>query len=256
MSKSQKVELEKANLEEGILSLKDLFEKWKDQHENECFENYKKYYESGYIPKETFFPDGIVDENNSDVNKILFIAKESATFEKEYTEEKCKEIAENPEFWLQNVVCGTGDGTKFSSRLAMLINAYNNKNYEDVDKTPESLKNCSFMNLNKRGGYTYCNKKTLNGYVNTYSNYIKREIEIINPDIIVCCGNLVKHLLDKFVFENGNKEVVIAGPEVTVSVADKEVKVVTIYHPSCYFISDTGYLEQFRCAVEGEMWNK
>lgn len=53
-----------------------------------------------------------------------------------------------------------------------------------------SLKQIAYMNLNKRGGAgTATVQRSLNAYVSRYSDYIRKEIEIINPDFVVCCGS-------------------------------------------------------------------
>ena len=48
--------------------------------------------------------------------------------------------------------------------------------------------NIAYMNLNKRGGFGSTNFAHLKHYVVKYRGYILKEIEIINPDIIVCGG--------------------------------------------------------------------
>lgn len=70
--------------------------------------------------------------------------------------------------------------------------------------------NIAYMNLNKRGGFGSTNFAHLKHYVVKYRGYILKEIEIINPDIIVCggtCGTLKalnkeiideKHLKDDY----------------------------------------------------------
>lgn len=45
------------------------------------------------------------------------------------------------------------------------------------------------MNINKRGGSSSTDFKELNKYAEKYKEFIKREIEIINPDYIICCGS-------------------------------------------------------------------
>jgi len=46
----------------------------------------------------------------------------------------------------------------------------------------------AFMNINKLGGTSSVHWATFNAYLNVFRSFIKREIEILNPDIIVCCG--------------------------------------------------------------------
>ena len=44
------------------------------------------------------------------------------------------------------------------------------------------------MNINKRGGFSYTNMAILNIYAMQFSDNIVSEIEIINPELIICCG--------------------------------------------------------------------
>ena len=47
------------------------------------------------------------------------------------------------------------------------------------------------MNINKRGGFAECDKKILYNYYKKYKeNYIWKEIEIINPKVIVFCAGV------------------------------------------------------------------
>lgn len=47
----------------------------------------------------------------------------------------------------------------------------------------------AFVEGKKEPGGAYISNKTLSEYLNRDSKYIKREIEILNPNIIVCCGS-------------------------------------------------------------------
>lgn len=68
------------------------------------------------------------------------------------------------------------------------------------------FKSIAYMNINKRGGLSKENKKIINAYLNTYYEFIKREIEIIDPKkIVVCCGkyDYVYDLKDKLAYDFG-----------------------------------------------------
>ena len=57
------------------------------------------------------------------------------------------------------------------------------------------------MNINKRGGSSSTDFKELNKYAEKYKEFLKREIEIINPDYIICCGSywqIIDHVYDYF----------------------------------------------------------
>lgn len=199
--------------------LEKLFEEWRERHESEnC--------SSENISKSNFIPDGIIDEASymQSPKKILFVAKEAACLKKGNTIEKNFEIAQNDGFWCRRVVLGEEGGTRFSSGLALLANAILNENFETPEKDISALRYVAFMNINKRGGFTEC-ETDLDAYVEKYKDLIDREIKIISPDIIVCCGSGVRDCLS-------NVD------------SCKSVPVLEVYHPSYWLVKDTDKLKK------------
>lgn len=199
--------------------LEKLFEEWRERHESEnC--------SSENISKSNFIPDGIIDEASymQSPKKILFVAKEAACLKKGNTIEKNFEIAQNDGFWCRRVVLGEEGGTRFSSGLALLANAILNENFETPEKDISALRYVAFMNINKRGGFTEC-ETDLDAYVGKYKDLIDREIKIISPDIIVCCGSGVRDCLS-------NVD------------SCKSVPVLEVYHPSYWLVKDTDKLKK------------
>lgn len=230
------VELKKDN----YLSIDDLFAEWQEQHQLEKDEEYLKY-KGGHVPKDAFLPDGIIEEKQFEEKKnngssVLFIAKEAYWYTEEESEEKCRESLNNPVFWHREVSFGRVPETMFSKRLSMLINSYYSQNYQMINKEHFNLQSCAVMNLNKRGGFAYCKWETLEGYVSTYCKYIEKEISLIKPDLIICCGSSVKWLIEKYID------------------IDENIKIVSVSHPSYFALSDTEYLNQFKCSIEGVEW--
>jgi len=221
--------------------LEELFEEWKKAHCREDETDYLKY-RGGNVPKHAFLPDGIIDTEQFGEKKkmgksLLFIAKEAYWYTENYSETDYREAVKEPKFWHREVSRGKVDETMFSKRLSMLANAFYNNDYKNVNKEHHNLQSTAVINLNKRGGFAYCKWETLEGYVASYCKYIEKEIELVNPDVIVCCGAGVKWLLDKYVSVDG-------------------AKVISIYHPSYFALTDEEYLEQFECALGGKEWNK
>lgn len=207
--------------------LEKLFEEWQERHESEnC--------SSENISKSNFIPDGIIDEASymQSPKKILFIAKEAACLKKGNTIEKNFEIAQNDGFWCRRVVLGEEGGTRFSSGLALLDNAILNENFETPEKDISALRYVAFMNINKRGGFTSCQTRRLAAYVKKYKDLIDREIRIISPDIIVCCGMGVRGRL--------------SGVD-----SCKSLPVLEVYHPSARYKTDTDRLKK----LEDELKN-
>ena len=206
--------------------LEKLFDEWRKRHISEDYSNDK-------ISKNNFIPDGIIDEASymQSPKKILFIAKEAACLKEGNTIEENFEAAQNDGFWCRRVVLGEEGGTSFSSGLALLANAILNENFETPEKDISALRYVAFMNINKRGGFTEC-ETDLDAYVEKYEDLIDREIEIISPDIIVCCGMGVRDCLS----------------EVD---ACKSLPVLEVYHPSARYKTDTDRLKK----LEDELKN-
>lgn len=208
--------------------LEKLFDEWRKRHISEDYSNDK-------ISKNNFIPDGIIDEASymQSPKKILFIAKEAACLDKKKkTAEENFEAAQNDGFWCRRVVLGGEGGTHFSSGLALLANAILNENFETPEKDISALRYVAFMNINKRGGFTECKTKLLRGYAKNYKDLIDREIKIISPDIIVCCGIGVRDCL--------------SGVD-----SCKSLPVLEVYHPSARYKTDTDRLKK----LEDELKN-
>ena len=214
--------------------LKTLFEEWKDCHANESDDEYYKYHKQkkdtspDYIPKENFVCDGILDEFKFNVArpKILYIAKECNLDVRHYIETDPSAFWAIKDFEDNNLPI-------LLKGIAMLNNAIINNDYLKPNKNSASLLNIAFMNLNKRGGLKNCVWDTLYGYVEKYKDKISEQIRIIDPDIIICCGQSVKEdIVDKF------------------HLAEAKVKVVWAYHPSYRRISDISKLEKLKENME------
>ena len=207
--------------------LEKLFDEWRKRHISEDYSNDK-------ISKNNFIPDGIIDEASymQSPKKILFIAKEAACLDKKKkTAEENFETAQKDGFWCRRVVLGEKGGTRFSSGLALLASALLNKNFETPQKNLSVLRYVAFMNINKRGGFTEC-ETNLSDYVKNYKDLIDREIKIISPDIIVCCGIGVRRCL--------------SGVD-----SCKSLPVLEVYHPSARYKTDTDRLKK----LEDELKN-
>lgn len=172
--------------------LESLFEIWKETHKNE--KNYEYTFpknQDGIIPPEGFKTswndDGYLSENKENI-EILFVLKEpndQTSIENKYFGEKG--------FWLKdhidNFRCAI-PRRMFKTAEEKLGKGITRKNW---------VTGAAVMNLNKRGGYnkTYCPDQISN-YVDTYKDFINREIEIINPQkIVFMCGvNYSKIIID------------------------------------------------------------
>lgn len=175
--------------------LDNLFDRWRQKQENEWqkwnegkekkdyLKRYREHADLKKInPAKSFTPDGIIDEeawNNG--KKILFILKE-ANGKKQLGEdekENTVEIDKKYGFWFKGSVEDENCKHSIKSRLIKISNSFGES----------QLKAVAYMNINKRGGTNSELVDVLNSYIKEYEEYIKKEIEIISPEIIcICCG--------------------------------------------------------------------
>lgn len=198
------------------LKMKKLFEKWKQEHKDDKLYEYDTPSIDGkIIPKENFISDGFCVSNVIKENTILYIAKESHEYDKDsiINKEKINEYKYLKKCFADN------KNTSFPSRI---------RGMQEI--LGKDIKDMTFMNINKRGGFSYTNMAVLNTYAMQFSDNIVNEIEIINPELIICCGIGLKRIIN-MVYTKCDK--VLNRP------------IVEVNHPS-YVISKEKYLDSFR----------
>lgn len=219
---------------DNIRNLEELFTIWKNAHVSEIDTSYI----SGTVPKTAFLPDGIIDEAqfNTRTDKVLFVGKEAFWFRPDDSFEKSAENANIVMFWHREVAFGRTKETMFSKRLSMLTNAYFSADFKTINKNHSALQAVAFLNLNKRGGFSHCVWDTLETYVARYKDFISKEIQLIAPTTIICCGDGVRWLINKYID------------------ISPDIKLLTISHPSYFALADSEYLSQLECAVYNRPW--
>lgn len=209
-------------------SLDCLFGLWKSAQLNEDEESYKKtcpkstkiktnddykYKHPEYSTyKNNFCPDGVTSikgqEKQNQKIEVLFILKESNT----------GGVAdETNDFWFNISKDNTRE--KYANRLYLML--------EKLQPECNRYTHFGYVNLNKRGGYGKTHTPSLNNYINMYHDFIIREIELLNPDYIVCCGcfDSIAKILGLQPWKKGGVQ--------TYRFNDKNALVYYIYHPSC-----------------------
>lgn len=252
---SEKTELEK--------KFEELFNDWRSEQEKESSYDYIR---TG-IAKASFTKDGIVDENVWNGlpkgKKVLYILREANGSASEMGPEG--KIVDGGEFWFQK--CVTGEETKVTDNIFQRIKEMQiiiQKYGSEAKPDKEILREVAYMNLNKRGGGAAVDWKIFNAYIEEYKEYIKKEIAIIKPDIIVCCGTYWS-LIDNVcgLYKNGRakkwrpgnaKDFYYKDAEITNENREVicEATVINIYHPSAR-ISKKDYLERFECIYHRAM---
>lgn len=190
-------------------TIEELFCLWKRAHAAEVKEgNWEKtcqfkekdkgkkhHFDPQKAAKENFTKDGRL--GNAQKGGVLFICKESNLSRDEDTDKK---LSENEEacvkaFWLREEVVLNQPSICDPSQMKIVKSAkthYRNcleKTLSELSKkgypAPKNLEDCAYMNLNKRGGNSTCNKTVLAAYIKKYKTFLQREIELLQCDVAV-----------------------------------------------------------------------
>ena len=181
-------------------SLDCLFDLWKSaQSTDEDNENNP----NSRVADNIFCPDGFLSKSQKQGPcPVLFICRESHVDDN---------ASSDQEFWMQKVANDDDKSfynslhdrhaksayTKYNNCLDGLLEKYNAKYNKKC-----SLNNCSYMNINKRGGSSKCDINNLSAYADKYSEFIKREIKIIDPDKIIICGKLNDDIIKNIISDS------------------------------------------------------
>lgn len=102
-------------------------------------------------------------------------------------------------------------------------------------KRKETLKHIAVMNIKKTTGKSKSKNKVIKSHAKRYKDYIKKEIEIINPDIVLLGGtyDFLKRILNlEKIYDNLYKE----------KENDKRIYI-KCYHPAYFRITTKKYYE-------------
>ena len=192
------------------LTLDQLFELWKDAQKAE------KGWEKTTVPvdggrlMDHFTEDGIIDPQAYDKAecKILVVLKEANIAENKEDAFYLKK--DDHRVWYNEFVNGEYNASsrkvmyrneiadnnscqkQLIGRMSYLLQQYwrdatCSGSIPTVKQIQDALKKTTVMNLNKRGGGKALKKRIFKNYCKKYAVFIKKEIELINPDIIVWC---------------------------------------------------------------------
>lgn len=220
-------------------SLEDLFTLWREAHhqesEAECLgingEGGTFPRKGGIAPayeafRDSFCPDGITShagrEGAGKTCQVLFILIESNVL----SQDAAKKSYGNQPFWF-NVFPEDEVRSLYAGRLQQALQRL----VQTQGLKQEVHEPYGYMNLNKRGGFGDMNGKPLRTYVNRYLPFIKRQIELLSPNYIVCCS--CYDLLAKSLFGTRKHEASIAMyPQLYLLPGNQPAKVYYIYHPT------------------------
>lgn len=236
--------------------LKELFDFWIKEHGND--EEYKC--EKTGIANDSFTPDGMVNEetwnqlHTENKKKVLYLLREANGNTSTLTEDG--KSVDNGEFWFQQCVDNGNIGNIIFKRIEEM-----QKIIQDEESyNGEILKQVAYMNINKRGGGSTVDWKILNEYAHKYKKQIMKEICILKPDIIVCCGTywtFIDNICglyeenDKAKWEPHDKRDFVLEATMEIEDGDKfECLIFNMYHPSARMKTEN-YIERFK-----QLWEK
>ena len=160
------------------MNLETLFQEWK-----------KAYKENGI--NEPFVKDGIVDKDK--YQGIVWILKDTNDYRKPINE-LIKSVVET-----NNKKSGLWKGITWHNvgrSTAKLLNPY--ITFDEAEKQrKKSLLNIAVLNLKKISGGAKVSDKTMLNFVNGYEKFIIKELELLEPKIVVLGGTFgfIKNIL-------------------------------------------------------------
>lgn len=236
--------------------LNELFVEWRLEQSEEKGYNW----EVTGISQESFTVDGIVEEgiwNNLQPEKqrVLYLLREANGNASKRTDTGT--LVDEGEFWFKKCVGENHIGNRIFKRIAAMQRVIQK---QEKLSDEEALQQVAYMNINKRGGGATVDWKVLNKYAEEYHEYIKKEICIINPDIIVCCGtywplvdivcNLYKPSRDSGTW-NPKKDFYLKNVDIKVDEYKCSTSIINMYHPSARMSDDT-YIDRFEKIFKDE----
>lgn len=171
-------------------ALEKLFDKWAQKHEKKLSSG-KPYLVEHEPPYGGFVRDGIIDPENWDKQKlkICFILNEAGGYNDRAVYPEGHDLAAE---WKEK-----GCFTKLMKNMVVWIQAVHDAFIPPIDydkgrimsKQHELIRSIAIINIRKSDGQVKPNFKELKNFSHTDAAEIRKELEIISPDIIFTCNN-------------------------------------------------------------------
>ena len=168
--------------------LEQLFVQWEREQENEIDSSWQLTRGGKNITKSHFRRDGIIDESifAKETRKTLFISNEAN--DDEYsakTNAKPNNVDDYRRYYETGYDDWLGKMRERTSALYKIVAGIGRTEMSDSD----AALHYAVMDLNKRGGGSDVKSAShIEEYCKHYQDFIKREIEIITPDVVVWLG--------------------------------------------------------------------
>ena len=248
--------------EEELFLLWQLFQQMEpDPYGETCY---------GEIDSRSFHIDGIVSK--PDYNGVLYIMKESS-MRKQIQKGNTFPVISDLRYDLRNGESRDGEVEYMEYLTGMQKVLDGEQLVDELICFPDTtfLKEAAVLYLNKRGGKGAADEISMQ-YAQYYIEFIRKQIELIDPSVIVCCGEDVFRLIVMEVFRNKHKKKnhdeymrwknlvfgdVFMADDAYYPTGDEEkahVKVIRMWNPSYrvnngQYVSLNDYLKEFRSRV-------
>ncbi len=240
-----------ADLSQGekTKQLDRLFDDWKKAQEEEPEEHWRiTNGGNANITRKHFRSDGIIDEAtfNREERKVLFISTEAN--DNDYsakTELYPSSVKDYREYHETRTEVYRG---RMKEKLAELYKTITRRERNSLPN-PDAVMHFAFMDINKRGGGNKVRSwDSIEAYCSYYREYIRREIEIISPDVVVIVG---MGLYDKKYHMKYLGAVQVNGKPYF-KLENKNVPILGVYHTAFRFNTEKaleGYEDDLRSGV-------
>lgn len=173
-------------------NLDELFALWRHAHAIE--ENYEATTTTG-IEKVSFIADGYIFKDS--YKGVLFVLKEVNLLDHKndsYIASHREHITWYKDFIKEEKNVNRPKQHEKMGRMACYVLDKNESPSKEEIKA--GLSRAAFMNLNKRGGSNVAKK--VEPYTTKYAEFIKKQISLLNPSVIICLGTFeqVKRIVD------------------------------------------------------------
>ncbi|MCK4426986.1 MAG: hypothetical protein KAW16_00730 [candidate division Zixibacteria bacterium] len=164
---------------------------------DELFKEWLKFYQSKGIPTKGFSRDGVVDEDRFEKarRRILFILRETNDFPEsnEFRGDLRTFLSQTLKWQLWHAVGRWACG---------ILNDFPDyRECDDRQKIHNAIRQIAIINLKKITGGSWSDLDEINETAHRDKEFIKKEVDIIDPQVIVTCGTW-SHLVWLFDLEN------------------------------------------------------
>ena len=126
------------------------------------------------IPPNNFFADGCL-KSECPRAKYLYILKE-CNLSKDRSYDAGESVNDSALRWRRS------DDTNAKKLRSKILDLF------QIICPDASVSEIAVMNINKRGGYAQCNEKALEKYGEKYARFIRDEINIYDPEFVICAN--------------------------------------------------------------------